>query len=275
VFSASGYFVLSHKTRSDRLIFDCGPLGPDYQPGHGHCDLLSYELSLAGRRVVVDTGVFGYQADASRQYARSTLAHNTVSVDGREQSEMWGSFRVGRRAHPLAVQLQKRGELIYLSGAHDGFQTIGVTHCRHVVHSPHGLWIIFDELVGRGSHQITSSIHFHPGIILQPLDGGKECGNFLPRFSFPVNGIRYRLGFLGKSQVVLSDSPYFPEFGRAETRSAIVATTSANLPAWIGYAFIPEEFDERELAFDFTTRTLRVGEESLHFSEPAGNARSR
>ncbi len=266
-FPSSGYFVLSDSAGSDRMILDCGPLGPDYQPGHGHCDLLSYELSLAGRRVVTDSGVFGYEADDFRQYARSTLAHNTVSVDSREQSEMWASFRVGRRARPLRVQLQRRGDLFHLSGAHDGFESIGVTHCRHVVHSPHGPWIILDEIAGCGSHRVTSAIHFHPEISLQPLDGGERCGNFLPRFAFSVNGAGYRLCFFGRSQVVLSDSPYFPEFGRAETRSTVVAATSATLPSWMGYAFIPEGFDEQQLAFDFITRTLRVGPDSLRLSE--------
>jgi uncharacterized heparinase superfamily protein len=37
----------------NRLIVDCGPVGPEYQPGHSHCDTLSFELSLGGKRVVV------------------------------------------------------------------------------------------------------------------------------------------------------------------------------------------------------------------------------
>ena len=96
-FPKAGTRVLRAPGSESCLIFDCGPLGPDYQPGHGHCDVLSYELSLHGQRVVVDTGVSTYEPCAERLYERSTAAHNTLRVDGEEQAEVWASFRVGRR----------------------------------------------------------------------------------------------------------------------------------------------------------------------------------
>src|SRR5439155_11706094 len=42
------------------LIFDNGPIGPDHQPGHGHADTLSFELSHRQRRLITDTGVMTY-----------------------------------------------------------------------------------------------------------------------------------------------------------------------------------------------------------------------
>ena len=81
--SESGYFTI--RDGGDMLIVDCGQIGPDYQPGHAHCDTLSYELSLDGRRVIVDAGVFDYENSGDRKYARSTRAHNTVVVDCEEQ----------------------------------------------------------------------------------------------------------------------------------------------------------------------------------------------
>jgi hypothetical protein len=81
-----------------RLVVDCGPIGPRHQPAHGHCDALSFELDIDGVPVVVDSGVHGYAGDPFREYSRSTRAHNTVMVDGKEQSEVWGLFRVARMA---------------------------------------------------------------------------------------------------------------------------------------------------------------------------------
>ena len=59
----------------DRLLVDCGEIGPDYLPGHAHCDTLSFELSLSGQRVVVDSGCGIY-------------------VDGLNQPEIWGHIAV-------------------------------------------------------------------------------------------------------------------------------------------------------------------------------------
>ena len=69
-FSASGYYVC--RKAGDMIIIDCGAIGPDYNPAHAHCDTLSYELVLDGRRVVVDSGVFDYEPGHERAYARST-----------------------------------------------------------------------------------------------------------------------------------------------------------------------------------------------------------
>ena len=67
------------------LIVDGGPVGPDYLPAHAHADIFSFELSLEGQRFVVDAGVFEYAAGEWRDFARSTAAHNTMTLDDRDQ----------------------------------------------------------------------------------------------------------------------------------------------------------------------------------------------
>ena len=119
----SGYYVI--RDRNDMCIIDCGLIGPDYQPGHAHCDTLSYELSLNGRRIVVDAGVYDYESGEDRVYARSTHAHNTVAVDMQEQSEIWGVFRVARRARPMQSRLEQLDDgRVRFEGAHDGYHRL-------------------------------------------------------------------------------------------------------------------------------------------------------
>src|SRR5450759_4718040 len=89
------------------LIADVGEIGPAYLPGHAHADTLSFELSLHGRRVLVNGGTSTYESGDERLRQRGTAAHNTVVVDGQDSSEVWGSFRVARRARPFAVQWGK------------------------------------------------------------------------------------------------------------------------------------------------------------------------
>ena len=77
-FPETGYHVW--RCGGDALLVDAGPLGPDYLPAHGHGDIFSFELSLDGRRVVVDGGTSSYEPGAERDWVRSTRAHNTVEI---------------------------------------------------------------------------------------------------------------------------------------------------------------------------------------------------
>ncbi|MCP4277873.1 MAG: heparinase, partial [Gammaproteobacteria bacterium] len=76
--------LYGYRNDEDMLLIDCGDIGPDYQPGHTHCDFLSFELILEDEPVIVDSGVYEYQPGAMRDYVRSTAAHNTLTIDGQE-----------------------------------------------------------------------------------------------------------------------------------------------------------------------------------------------
>ena len=91
------------------LLIDVAPIGPDYLPGHAHADTLSYELSLYGKRVLVNSGTSRYGSGPKRDWERSTAAHNTVEVDGQSSSETWSGFRVARRAYPFDVLVEQKG----------------------------------------------------------------------------------------------------------------------------------------------------------------------
>ena len=83
---------------SMEAIVDVGNITATYQPGHTHADTLNYELHIDGKPFVVDTGISTYNKTERRQLERSTIAHNCVSVEGKNSSEVWGGFRVGRRS---------------------------------------------------------------------------------------------------------------------------------------------------------------------------------
>lgn len=123
-------------------ILDVGPIGPDFLPGHAHADTLSFELSLFGRRFAVNSGTSTYDEGPLREWQRSTAAHNTLELGGESSSEMWGSFRVGRRARAECIlppgsredahEDFSRNSPLLLSGAHDGYgqRVPGVRHLR-------------------------------------------------------------------------------------------------------------------------------------------------
>lgn len=104
------------------LFGDVGPVGPDYQPGHAHADTLSFELSAGRERVVVDSGTSTYTIGPTRTWQRSTAAHSTVTIDGADSSEVWGGFRVARRARVQDVQISP--ERAVVSASHDGYMRL-------------------------------------------------------------------------------------------------------------------------------------------------------
>ena len=89
----SGYYFF--RSGSWTLIVDAGAPGTKENPGHVQCDAMSFELFHNGHPALVNCGTYAYQC-ADRSFFRSTAAHNTVMVDGVEQSECWGNFRMGR-----------------------------------------------------------------------------------------------------------------------------------------------------------------------------------
>jgi uncharacterized heparinase superfamily protein len=155
-FAASGYFHL--QAGSTQVLFDAGPVGPEYQPGHGHCDLLSLEISHVGRLMVANTGVSTYEPGVLRLKERRTAAHNTVRVDGEEQSQVWGSFRVAGRANVFA---RKSDGCRWAEASHDGYRKLngGVVHRRRV-EVEDGLVTVRDWLEGTGVHR--AEIFWHP-----------------------------------------------------------------------------------------------------------------
>ena len=144
-----------------RLLVDAGPLGPDYQPAHGHCDLLSFELDVAGVSLVVDSGVHGYDGDPFREYARSTRAHSTVSVAGHEQSELWGTFRAARRAALVHAAAGCVGGAFQFDGAYRPYFDRGIIHARRIRWAA-GELLVEDRVAGARGRAATSYLHLHP-----------------------------------------------------------------------------------------------------------------
>lgn len=98
----SGFYFFT--TGDWKLIVDAGAAGPDYIPGHSHCDAMSFELYRNGQPVLVNCGTYAYQC-AERHWFRSTQAHNTVQVSGTEQSEIWSIFRLARRSKTQVLEV--------------------------------------------------------------------------------------------------------------------------------------------------------------------------
>lgn len=157
--SASGYrkFIKSNY----ELLVDVGNIAPDYLPGHAHADTLSFVLYINQKPFIVDTGTSTYENNEIRQAERSTAAHNTVQISDFEQTEMWSSFRVGRRAK-ATILLENQCQL---TASHDGFNQLGIIHKRTFI-ADYQQVIIKDEVIGTSKFVQKAFLHFHPSVEL-------------------------------------------------------------------------------------------------------------
>ncbi len=188
-------------------ILDVGRVGPEYLPGHAHADTLSFEWSLGCERVIVDTGTSLYAAGAERTRQRGTAAHNTVVVDGADSSEVWGQFRVARRAYLLDVQVDTSLKQWTIDAAHDGYRRLpgNVIHRRRWSIGAHTLTVL-DRLEGRYA-DAQARFHFHPGVRIE----NESTGTL--RLSLP--GGQRILMRVSRGRAFIEDSSYHPEFGRS------------------------------------------------------------
>lgn len=165
----SGYVRAQHG--AGVLVADVARIGPDYLPAHAHADTLSFELSVKGRRVLVNSGTSRYGSGPQRDRQRATAAHNTIEIDGQNSSEVWAGFRVARRAYPLDVRVDAApGSSSVIEAAHDGYRRLPgqPIHRRRWVMGENAL-VVEDVVEGTGDHAVKIFFHFTPEVRLLPV----------------------------------------------------------------------------------------------------------
>lgn len=227
-FDCSGYFIIRDGERM--LVVDCGHIGPAYQCGHAHCDTLSFEMVLDGRKVIVDGGVYDYEDSAMRRYVRSTAAHNTAMIDGCEQSQMWGAFRVGRRAAPAGADIGITDDATaWFVGSHNGFAHLPgkPVHSRRIEYNRTTQWTIVDSFSGHGEHAIDSFLHLHPDLSAR-LDGNRVViGDGHERVA--------TIDVVHPASIVLERGWHCPEFGKKQSNYVIKVSSRRALPFDLTY----------------------------------------
>ncbi len=151
-----------------RVFVDCGELGMGSLAAHGHADALSIAVRAFGADVIVDAGTYDYFTYPEwRDYFRRTAAHNTIEVDGADQSEPLGPFMWGRRAITRCLRWEG-GAGGVVEGDHDGYMRLAdpVRHRRRVVlPADDGEIEIQDVLTARARHDVTLRFHLASGCV--------------------------------------------------------------------------------------------------------------
>ena len=219
-FIETGYIRLISKNAT--AILDVAQLGPDYLPGHGHADTLSFELSLHDQRIIVNAGTSGYEETNNRLWERSTKAHSTVEIDNKNSSEVWKSFRVGKRALPFNINIKENVKEIEVSCSHDGYLRLPGKN----IHQRYWLWrqnsLIVKDII-KGNYRCALARY-----LLHPMIGikkGKVNNEYI--LKLPKNNIVILEVINGKSN--LGKSKYAFEFGKQVSTNILLINPVNNM----------------------------------------------
>lgn len=158
-------FYIICKNKKFKIIFDVGEIGPSQNPGHGHADVLSFVLGYNDFPIFIDPGTKRYKNTASDLELKRTNYHNTVTIDGKDQAELWGFFRwaylpqIVRRKYEIISE----DEFILESGF-NGFRYNGeIKHYRKIDVKP-GEFILNDKVEGDIQKNIELNFFLHPEV---------------------------------------------------------------------------------------------------------------
>ena len=218
-FEQGGYTVFREPTPQGTLVcvFDHGPLGFESIAAHAHADALSLLLSWGNEPVFVDAGTYLYHSGGKwRDYFRATPVHNTLSLDGMNQSTIAGPFNWSRHARARIVARTPSS----IVAEHDGYvSSTGLVHRRSVSFGA-GEIVVEDTLAGRANRSISWTLGFtlaprmrvesKPGAVMLVTPGGRA------------------LRVSSEAPLAVETVPYSPAFNsKIETRRISLSGTAS------------------------------------------------
>ncbi len=208
-FPEGGYYILGQDfgtPREIKAVVDAGPLGYLSIAAHGHADALAFTLFVSGREILIDPGTYAYHGQKRwRDYFRGTSAHNTLRVDGWDQSVPGGNFMWLTHAQARAEHFETGAKRDVFEAVHDGYLRLDdpVHHRRRIEFDKQNMRIVVrDTLECREEH--TVDIHWHLAENCEAQASGHavdvDCSNIRIRIECPLE--------LGAPKVVIGqDDP--------------------------------------------------------------------
>jgi hypothetical protein len=200
LFTEAGLACVRSHDGNVHLLMDFGPLGFKSTAAHGHADALSVWLSIDDEYFLVDAGTYAYHSHPEwRSFFRSTAAHNTARVDGRDQSEIAGRFLWSSKATARLLQFDDSSERVTIEAEHNGYMRLPdpVTHRRAVnFFRATGGVDIEDGFRCTGRHEVELFFHMHQDATVLSVSDGEGHVAWRGRrivFSSPDQNTRWEI----------------------------------------------------------------------------------
>ncbi len=244
-FDSGGYFVMRDGwAKTDNyLLVDCGEIGA-LSGGHGHADTLSVNAALHGKTLLTDSGTYSYHESAeTRDYYRSTAAHNALTIDGKSSSVTANKFSWKTRAEAQIENWISQERFDFFSGSHNGFQKqteIAATHRRSILFLKNDYWIMRDFVETTGAHDYA--LDFHCAENTNPSIENARGGGLCVGESFAENDCGWRVFTFGDNGGWQKKESWISNVYGAKTAAPLLRFVSQSTGAQEFYTFmLPSE----------------------------------
>ncbi|MGW9530760.1 alginate lyase family protein [Paenibacillus terrae] len=186
-FPQTGYYVM--RDEQQYLFFDAAAMGG----AHGHADALNLEWMWRQQLLFTDTGRYTYEEGEWRHYFKSTRAHNTITVDGEDQTpyvstQQWGT----PAAEAKTYRWESNSRYHFIDASHDGYTRLSdpVIHRRWVLlGSEVPIMLLADWLEAEAEeHELEQRFHLHPEAVVELLKG--ETGSLGASVVYPGSSVK-------------------------------------------------------------------------------------
>jgi len=247
-FPDGGLYVLADsQPLAQSMVVDAGPQG-EGRSGHGHADALSLKLSIDGQRWLVDagSGVYLSKDPADRDAFRGTGAHNTLRVDGADQSIADGPFSWTHIPIVIAEKWVAGTTFAYFAGSHNGYERLAdpVRHRRHVVMIAGGPTLVRDVVSGQADHELEIRWHFAPDLEVNPEvnDDSRSTGSRQVEISragaAPVLRLIMPEGSVWQTATEVSRTLLSPAYGNLQPAPVVRCHANVQLPTETATALV-------------------------------------
>ena len=213
----------------NQILLDAGPIACDHLPAHGHGDLMQVTATIAGCDAIVDTGNFQYEPGEMRLHCRGTKSHNVLQIGNQQHGDIWSSFRMGRRGHPIWKTESELGHWRWVAAAHDGF----AFPSGRVIVASEDQWTIIDWFDADTTTEMpaVTRLHWHPNWslrfgrssnIIEAIEGTQATVKSL----IEVDSSR-------ANEVTIEEAFYCPDFGCKIPNQVLVNRIVSASNAWL------------------------------------------
>ncbi|GAA2066393.1 alginate lyase family protein [Streptomyces albiaxialis] len=215
---------------------DGGPHGFLSIAAHAHADALSVEVRHDGVEILADPGTYCYHGQPEwRRYFRSTLGHNTLELDGRDQSVSGGPFLWTRHARSRVLAVDTAGAAdggtARWCAEHEGYER--AVHRRRVeLTAARGELRVADELRGAPGPRRAVRLAFHLGpAVTARLEGSRAALTWSKDGEDRAAELELPEGLAWRAHRGETGPPlgwYSAGFGRKEPATTLVGSGSAD-----------------------------------------------
>ena len=209
-YKSEGHFIFRKQNNEKEIYlhFDAAPLGYLSIAGHGHADALSFLMQVNGYPIFVDSGTYSYHVSKQwRDYFVSTMAHNTVCVDGENQATQAGDTMWLNHYQCTVLEIQQNNKIEKVKATHTGYKN--VSHTRKIEFiKDEDTFLITDEIANNDGkmHDINVLFYLHPDIAVRDWEKSAFLlmGHSGVKLLFEIDSIEGDLKFVkGQEEPIL------------------------------------------------------------------------